>query len=88
MNAIKPILKQILTSKKWLAGIAAVVVWALAQAGILATPDQVLPVLSLLGALIIGQGLADIGKESKKVEVAAIEKAMVEASPKPLASPE
>lgn len=67
-KAIAPVLKQILTSKKALVTLAAVIVWALAQAGVAVTPEQVLPLLGVLASFVVGQGLADIGKEAKKVE--------------------
>ncbi len=71
-KAIKPVLGQILTSKKALATIAAIIIWALAQAGVMATPEQVLPLLGVIAAFVTGQGIADIGKEAKKVEVQGV----------------
>lgn len=67
-KSIKPVLKQILTSKKALATLAAVIAWALAQAGVGVTPEQILPLLGVLASFVVGQGLADIGKERAKVE--------------------
>ncbi len=64
---IKPVLEQVLTSKKALAMLAGALVWVLAQAGVTATPEQILPVLVLIATYILGQGLADIGKEANKV---------------------
>lgn len=69
---IKETIIGLATSKKALALLAGAIVWALAQAGIVATPDAILPLLGLIAAYVAGQGLADIGKEAKKLEVEAI----------------
>ena len=65
-NTIKPVLAQILTSKKALALLAAAIVWALAQAKVIASPSDILPLLGILATYILGQGLADNGKEAVK----------------------
>ena len=72
LKEIKPVLGQILKSKKALALISGGIIWALAQAGIVASPEQILPVLGLISAYILGQGVADVGKEKAKIEAAAI----------------
>lgn len=84
-KSIKPVLAQLLTSKKALAALAAALVWALAQAGIVASPEQILPLLGVLAAYIAGQGLADIGKEAKKVEGETIKE--LAAKPEPESDP-
>ena len=66
-KSIKPVLAQILTSKKALALIAAAIVWALAQAKIVASPSDILPLLGVVSAYLISQGIADNGKEAVKV---------------------
>ena len=66
MNAIKDVLKELLTSKKALALLAAAIVWGLAQAGIVATPTDILPLLGVISAYLVGQGIADKGKEAVK----------------------
>ena len=60
---IKPVLGEILSSKKALAMIAGFIVWVLAQAGVASNPDQLLPILGFLASYILGQGLADFRKE-------------------------
>jgi hypothetical protein len=66
-KSIKPILGQILSSKKALALIAGAIVWALSQAGIGASDEQVLPLLGFIASYLVGQGIADSGKEAAKV---------------------
>jgi len=66
-KTIKPILGQILSSKKALALITGAIVWALSQAGIGASEAQVLPLLGFIASYILGQGIADLGKEEAKV---------------------
>ena len=65
---IKPLLSEILGSKKALALIAAAIVWILAQLKVVASPDAILPLLGVLAAYIVGQGVADIGKEKAKID--------------------
>ena len=71
---IKPVLGQILSSKKALALIAGFIVWVLAQAGVASSPDQVLPILGFIASYILGQGLADHKKSEAQVLVAAMGK--------------
>jgi uncharacterized membrane protein (DUF441 family) len=66
-KSIKPILGEILSSKKALALIAGAIVWALAQAGVGASEAQVLPLLGFIATYILGQGIADKGKEEAKI---------------------
>lgn len=66
-KTIKPLLGEILTSKKALAMIAGAIVWALAQAGIVASPDAILPLLGVIGMYLLGQGIADNGKSATKL---------------------
>ena len=71
---IKPVLGQILKSKKALALIAGAIVWGLAQAGVGASPDQVLPLLGFIASYLVGQGIADKGKEEAKIIAASLGK--------------
>jgi hypothetical protein len=64
MDIVKALLKTFLTSKKALALLAGAVVWALAKAGVLIPEESVLEILLLIAAYIVGQGLADNGKEA------------------------
>ena len=73
METIKKTIIELVTSKKALALLAGAIVWALAQAGIVATPEAILPLLGLVAAYIAGQGIADAGKSAKKLEVEAVE---------------
>ena len=62
------VLKALFSSKKGvaaLAGLLAVIADALGVSFL--TETALLQVLSILGAFIVGQGLADIGKEAAKV---------------------
>jgi len=68
-KTIKPLLADILTSKKALALIASAIVWALAQAGVVATPEAILPLLGVISVYLLGQGIADKGKEAVKAAV-------------------
>jgi uncharacterized membrane protein (DUF441 family) len=72
MNAIKPILVALFSSKKFLALLAGVVVWLVSKAGLSLTDSDVTPILLLIGGYIGAQGLADIGKEKIKEEVKAV----------------
>jgi len=65
-SSIKPVLAKIFGSRKALAAIAGGIVWALAQFGMVTTPDQVLPLLGLIGFYLFSQGLADFRKEGDK----------------------
>ena len=55
-------------SKKALTAIAAVIVAGAAKIGWDVTTDELMPILSPLMAYIVGQGIADHGKERAKVE--------------------
>lgn len=63
---MKKLLREIFTSKKALAALAALLTLALDRAGVNLDPPTVDRVLAILGAYVVGQGLADIGKEARK----------------------
>ena len=65
-------LKTLLTSKKFLAALSATIVAALAKVGLDLDDSAVLLIVSPLMAYIVGQGIADHGKERAKVIVDAI----------------
>jgi len=69
---LKPIFKALFGSKKFLALLAGVLVWALSLAGVAIPKESVIEFLGLVGAYIIGQGIADRGKEAVK-EIAKAE---------------
>ena len=57
-------------SKKALTAIATVAVGGLAHLGLNMTTADILPILSPFMAYIVGQGIADHGKERAKIEKA------------------
>jgi len=73
-DIFKPVLAQFLGSKKALAMLAGFIVWGLAQAGVVSSPDQVLPILAFIASYILGQGIADKGKEEAKVIASSLGK--------------
>lgn len=65
------VIKQMLTSKKFLATLLSIVVWVGARLGWNVDYDTLLGVVSPLWLFILGQGLADTGKEKAVVEAKA-----------------
>ena len=63
----------LLSSKKFQATIAAVAVALLAKVGIDADNETILLIISPLVAYILGQGIADTGKERAKIIVKAMD---------------
>jgi hypothetical protein len=59
------------TSKKFLVMLAAIVMAIASKLGLNLDPDLVNQVLAMAAAYILGQGIADRGKEAAKVEAAA-----------------
>ena len=62
MDTVKDLLK----SKKFLAMLAALIVWLAGVLGADLQTAQVLPALGTIASYIVGQGLADHGKERIK----------------------
>ena len=58
----------LLKSKKALTALAAVIGTIVAKAGWNISTDELVPILTPLMAYIVGQGIADHGKERAKVE--------------------
>ncbi len=58
-------------SKKALTAIAAAIVAGGAKLGWDVTTDELMPILSPIMAYVVGQGIADHGKERAKIEVNA-----------------
>lgn len=58
----------LLTSKKALTALAAAIVAAGAKIGWDVSTDELMPILTPLMAYIVGQGIADHGKERAKLE--------------------
>lgn len=64
-------MRQLLTSKKFIVMIAAAVVAVASKLGLNLDPDLVQQIVYLAIAFIVGQGIADHGKEAAKVEAAS-----------------
>jgi hypothetical protein len=69
MDKFKHLVGEILTSKKALALLSGLAVLGLSKHGVDVNPDTVDRVLGFLGAYIVGQGVADMGKEKLKAAV-------------------
>jgi len=69
MSTLKTLLVGIFTSKKALALLAGAIVFALSKAGLNILESSITPLLALIGTYIVGQGIADNGKEAAKVLV-------------------
>ena len=60
--------KDMFASKKFLVAITAVLVSVGAKVGLNVANDVLLPVVVLVASYIVGQGIADAGKEKAKIE--------------------
>lgn len=69
MNDFKESLKQLLTSKKSLAAIVGVLMVAAQKTGVIIDEDTLYQLLAVIGTYILGQGIADAGKEAAQVKV-------------------
>ena len=58
------ILRDILGSKKGIAMLSAIAVYAVSKFGFDVSTTQVEPILYIIGSYIIGQGIADSGKSA------------------------
>jgi hypothetical protein len=61
-------LKELLSSKKALATIVAILVWAIGKAGLDVSPDTLYPIVVLLAGFVVGQAIADFGKAKAKID--------------------
>ena len=66
---MKEWLKTMLGSKKFLATAASLAVIGLSKAGVVIEPDTMQWIVGSLSAYVVGQGLADVGKEARKVDL-------------------
>lgn len=64
-------LVELLKSKKALTAIAAAIVAAAAKIGWDVSTDELIPILTPIMAYVVGQGIADHGKERAKIEKTA-----------------
>lgn len=62
------LLAEILTSKKALATVAGLIVAGAAKYGLGLEESTVIEILAAVAAYVIGQGIADNGKEAAKIE--------------------
>lgn len=69
---MKDFLSDVFTSKKAMAALATLLVIILQALGLPITEDMMNQVLFIAGSYIVGQGIADHGKEAAKVQVKAI----------------
>ncbi len=65
---MKQAFKDMFASKKFLVAITAVLVSVGAKVGLNVANDVLLPVVVLVASYIVGQGIADAGKEKAKIE--------------------
>ena len=61
-------LKELISSKKALMAIASAIVAGVAKLGLELDTEAVLTIITPLVSFVIGQGVADLGKEAAKVE--------------------
>lgn len=67
---MRDLLKTLLTSKKFLVTLTAVLVWLLGRLGLDVPQEELLPVVLALAGFVLAQGWADRGKEAVKQEMA------------------
>ena len=63
--------KQMLTSKKFLAALVAVIVWLAGKAGLNLNTEELLGAVTPLWAYIVAQGVADHGKAKAEIQAQA-----------------
>ena len=64
---MKRMIAELLTSKKGAMMIASITAYVIARIGFDVEADQILPVLGMIAAWLVGQGLADHGKSAAKI---------------------
>lgn len=67
---MKALLGSLLSSKKFLATLAAILVWLLGRLGFDASEEILLPVIGSLAAFVLAQGWADAGPKEGLKEAA------------------
>jgi len=65
---MREMIRSLLSSKKAVAAIAGVVVIGASRAGIVLPPEATHDLVAVVVAYLIGQGLADVGKEAVKAD--------------------
>lgn len=61
------VIKGLLTSKKFVASVVGVIAWLVGKIGWDIDPAELTAMISPIIAYILGQGMADFGKEADKV---------------------
>lgn len=72
----KDILRSLFGSKKFVALVAGLITAGVAKLGWDAPPEFIIGILGLVGTYIIGQGIADNGKEAAKITAQTTEDQM------------
>lgn len=75
------LLRQLLSSKKFVVTLTAVLVWVLARVGWDVPESTLLPVIGALVAFVLAQGWADRGKEAVKEAAALGELGLMDEDP-------
>ena len=73
---MKEVLKALFSSKKFLALIAGLASWLVAKAGLDIPSEDLMPLILMLSSYLVGQGVADFGKESAKIHTQAAKEAL------------
>lgn len=68
---MKRFLLSLLGSKKFIATVGGIIVSLVAKTGMNLPAEHVLGILGTVGAYVLGQGIADSGKEAAKITAAS-----------------
>jgi len=77
-------LKEMITSKKFIAAVAGIIVTLAAKKGLDIKPDYVNPIVGMIVAYIVGQGVADHGKAA--AHISAVSEAAARGNPEAIAA--
>ena len=76
-------LKDLLASKKFLVMLTAIAVAVASKLGLNLDPDMLTQIMAMAGTFIVGQGIADHGKEAAKINAAGATAPAVPEAPSP-----
>ena len=65
---MKKVLAELFTSKKFIGFLVGIVLSILSKKGIAVPPELATEIVALTASYVVGQGLADMGKEKAKIE--------------------